>query len=98
MGTTREPGTWCGGRDSGPRRCNSLVMAGAFDGVTANRRAGPVGRRAARPAPEKRAEGPASVQQRDNIPELARLHRPREDGRESMPSWASIPGDTSWSL
>ena len=81
MGTTQGPGTWCGGPGLRPQTVHSLVMAGAFDGMTANRREAIVGRRAARPAPEERAEGPANLSTGDNVPELRGLHRKGEDGR-----------------
>ena len=38
MVSTRVRETWCGGLASSPRRVQSLVMAGAFDSITANRR------------------------------------------------------------
>ena len=63
-----------------PQTVHSLVMAGAFDGSGGQPQGGPVGRRPTRPAPEKRAEGTASVHGRQR-PRACRLHRPREDGR-----------------
>ena len=92
MVSTRVRETWCGGPASSPRQVQSLVMAGAFDSITANRRealwdAGlPI-----RLSRNGQRAFPVSGQ--ESAPELPDFTEYERMVGETG-SWASIPGGT----
>ena len=78
MGSTRGPGTWCGGPGlRNPKRSTPSLWPGPSTGSrpTAGK---PSGMRACPCGPRENGQRALPMSSGDNVPELARLHRPRK--------------------